>query len=513
MLIKSGIIVAFFTMLSRIFGLARELFVASIFGSSAIADCVNIAFKFPNLFRRIFGEGALSVVFIPIFSQKLLESRSSAHRFSSEVLTLLFISLIILSTLMQIFMPYLMVLIAPGFYKIQEKYELAILLCRITTPYLIFISISAIFGGMLNSVKKFAAFAFVPIIMNICVILFTYLWQEKLNAHFAISYSLILAGILQVIFMWFCLLRAKLTFSPSLAFYDNPEVIKLLKNMGPAAISSGVQQINLFISQSIASFIPGAVSILSYAERLYQLPLAIIGVTFGTILLPELSQIYKKKDLEGANNLQNNAIIIALALSIPATLGLLLLAKPIIHLIYERGAFVAEDTSKTAYALAAFSLGLPAFVIAKILTPIFYANGDTKTPMRITVYSLLFNSFLNIALMIPFDHVGIAIGSSISAWYNVFLLGKYAKSHGNFKIQIKTKKSIYKIIISAFFMIAVLCISNYFFHDFYYSLSFVVKAQALFITIIIAAMVYLLMLYFFKIHLFLIKHRITAKTV
>jgi putative peptidoglycan lipid II flippase len=358
---------------------------------------------------------------------------------------------------------------------------------------------------MLNSVKKFAAFAFVPIIMNICVILFTYLWQEKLKAHFAISYSLILAGILQVVFMWFCLLRAKLTFSPSLAFYDDPEVIKLLKNMGPAAISSGVQQINLFISQSIASFIPGAVSILSYAERLYQLPLAIIGVTFGTILLPELSQIYKKKDLEGANNLQNNAIIIALALSIPATLGLFLLAKPIIHLIYERGAFVAEDTSKTAYALAAFSLGLPAFVIAKILTPIFYANGDTKTPMRITVYSLLFNSFLNIALMIPFDHVGIAIGSSISAWYNVFLLSKYAKSHGNFKIQIKTKKSIYKIIISAFFMIAVLCISNYFFHDFYYSLSFVVKAQALFITIIIAAMVYLLMLYFFKIHLFTYK--------
>jgi putative peptidoglycan lipid II flippase len=513
MLIKSGIIVAFFIMLSRIFGLARELFVASVFGSSSIADCVNIAFKFPNLFRRIFGEGALSVVFIPIFSQKLLESQSSARKFSSEVLTLLFISLIILSTLMQIFMPYLMVLIAPGFYKIQEKYELAILLCRITTPYLIFISISAIFGGMLNSVKKFAAFAFVPIIMNVCVILFTYLWQEKLKAPFAISYSLILAGILQVVFMWFCLLRAKLTFSPSLAFYDDPEVIKLLKNMGPAAISSGVQQINLFISQSIASFIPGAVSILSYAERLYQLPLAIIGVTFGTILLPELSQIYKKKDIEGANNLQNNAIIIALALSIPATLGLFLLAKPIIHLIYERGAFVAEDTSKTAYALAAFSLGLPAFVIAKILTPIFYANGDTKTPMRITVYSLLFNSFLNIALMIPFDHVGIAIGSSISAWYNVFLLSKYAKSHGNFKIQTKTKKSIYKIIISAFFMIAVLCISNYFFHDLYYSLSFAVKAQILFITIIIAAMVYFLMLYFFKIHLFLIKHRITAKTV
>jgi putative peptidoglycan lipid II flippase len=505
MLLKSGIIVAFFTMLSRLFGLARELFVAATFGSSAIADCVNVAFKFPNLFRRIFGEGALSVVFIPIFSQKLLDSQDSARKFSGEVLTLLFISLIILSTAMQLAMPYLMVLIAPGFYEVQEKYELAVLLCRITTPYLIFISITAIFGGMLNSVKKFAAFSFVPIIMNICVIAFTYLWQERLTAHFAISYSLIFAGVLQVVFMWFCLYRAKLTFSPSLSFYDDTDVTKLLKNMGPAVMSSGVQQINLFVSQSIASFIPGAVSILSYAERLYQLPLAIIGVTFGTILLPELSQIYKKKDLVGANNLQNNAIIIALVLSIPATVGLFVLANPIIHLIYERGAFIAEDTNKTANALASFSLGLPAFVIAKILTPIFYANGDTKTPMRITIYSLLVNTFLNIVLMIPFDHIGIAIGSSIAAWYNVWLLNKYAKSQGNFKINIKTRKCVYKIFISAFVMMGVLFISDYFFHDLYYSHSVMVKILTLFSSIIIAAMVYLLTLYFFKIHLFFIK--------
>ena len=505
MLLKSGIIVAFFTMLSRFFGLARELFIAATFGSSAIADCVNVAFKFPNLFRRVFGEGALSVVFIPIFSQKLMESQDSARKFSSEVLTLLFIALIILSTVMQITMPYLMVIIAPGFYEIQEKYELAILLCRITTPYLIFISITAIFGGMLNSVKKFAAFAFTPIIMNVCVIIFTYFWQARLTAHFAISYSLIFAGVLQVVFMWFCLFKAKLTFSPSLGFRDDADVTKLLKNMGPAAMSSGVQQINLFISQSIASFIPGAVSILSYAERLYQLPLAIIGVTFGTILLPELSQIYKKKDIAGANNLQNNAIIIALILSVPATVGLFVLANPIIHLIYERGAFVANDTIKTANALAAFSLGLPAFVIAKILTPIFYANGDTKTPMRITIYSLLVNTFLNIALMIPFDHVGIAIGSSIGAWYNVWLLNKHAKAHGDFKVTAKTKECIYKIVISAFVMTLVLFVSDYFCHDYYYSSSFLVKALALFSSIIIAGMVYLLIFYFFKIHLIFVK--------
>jgi putative peptidoglycan lipid II flippase len=275
--------------------------------------------------------------------------------------------------------------------------------------------------------------------------------------------------------------------------------------MGPAAMSSGAQQVNLFVSQSIASFIPGAVSILSYAERLYQLPLAIIGVTFGTILLPELSQIYQKKDITSANNLQNNAIIISLVLSVPATIGLFVLANPIIHLIYERGVFVSEDTIKTANALAAFSLGLPAFVIAKILTPIFYAHGDTKTPMRITIYSLLVNTFLNIVLMIPFGHVGIAMGSSIAAWYNVGLLNKYAENCGDFKIFTKTKHCICKIGVSAFVMMLVLFLSNYFCQDLYYSDNLFIKTLALFFTIFIAGMVYMLILYFFKLHLIFMK--------
>ena len=388
MLLKSSIIVAFFTMISRLFGLSRELFIASSFGSSIIADCVNIAFKFPNLFRRIFGEGGLSILFIPIFSRKLLDSKDAARQFSGKVLSLLFIFLVVFSAMLQLIMPCLMIFIAPGFCKIQEQYELAILLCRITTPYLIFVSITAIFGGMLNSVKKFAAFAFVPVIMNVCVIVFTYLVQNILSSQFAIAYSLILAGLLQVIFMWLCLIREKLYFSPSFNFYKDPDIIKLFKNMGPAAMGSGTQQLNLFVSQSIASFIPGAISILSYAERLYQLPLAIIGVTLGTVLLPELSQIYKKKDIISANNLQNNAITISLIFSIPAMIGLFILSRPIIHLIYERGSFSMEDTNRTASALSAFSLGLPAFVMVKIFTSSFYANDDTKTPMKIMFYSL-----------------------------------------------------------------------------------------------------------------------------
>jgi len=500
MLIKSGIIAAFFTMVSRVFGLAREQFIAAVFGASWIADAVNVAFKFPNLFRRIFGEGALSAVFIPIFSEKVHESPQSARKFSGEVLTLLFLALTLLSVIMQVFMPYLMFLIAPGFHANPEKYELAILLCRITTPYLIFISITAILGGMLNSVKKFAAFSFSPVIMNICVILFTYSFENSLTAHFAISYSLIFAGVLQVTFMYFALVKAKLAFSLSTNFKDK-DVTRLVKRMGPATLSSGAQQINLFISQSIASYIPGAVSILSYADRLYQFPLALIGVTFGTILLPELSQIYKKKNFTEANNLQNRAIIIALAISLPAMVGLFALANPIIHVIYERGAFQAEATAKTAGVLAAFALGLPAFVLAKILTPIFYANGDTKTPMRITIYSLLVNTGLNIALMFQFAESGIAIGTSVAAWFNVWLLAAGAKQHGNFKISNKTKKIIYKILLSTLIMLVFLYISDYFYHDLYYSSNFFIKAFSLLFCILIAMMLYLGILFCFKLHL------------
>lgn len=496
MLFRSGIIVAFLTMVSRIFGLVRELFIAATFGSSAIGDCVNVAFKFPNLFRRVFGEGALSAVFIPVFTQKLLDSRLSARQFSGEVLTLLFLVLVGLVMLVQIAMPYLMLLIAPGFYLNVEKYELSVLLCRITTPYLIFISVTAIFGGMLNSVKKFAAFAFTPVIMNICVILFTHFLQGKLAAHFAISYALIFAGLVQILFMWFCLYRAGLTFVPSFNFYD-PDVKKLIRNMGPATMSSGAQQINLFISQSIASFVPGTVSILSYADRLYQFPLALIGVTFGTILLPELAQFYKKKSVNEANGLQVKAIIIALAVSVPSMVGLVILSEPIIHLIYERGMFLRGDTIKTAETLAIFALGLPAFVLTKVLTPIFYANGDTKTPMRITIYSLVVNTGLNIVLMIFFAHVGIALGSSLAGCYNVWLLFIYAKRYGWLKIPTKNWRYMYKILISSVIMGLFLLMANKFCNNFYYSDEIMVKIISLFSVIFASIVIYILLLYRF----------------
>jgi putative peptidoglycan lipid II flippase len=504
MLLKSGIIVGFFTLVSRLFGLAREFFIAFIFGTSPIADCVNVAFKFPNLFRRVFGEGALSVVFIPIFNKKLVNSTQEAKKFSGEIFLLLLITLIIITVIAEIFMPYLMLLLAPGFYLENEKFELAVTLCRITTPYLIFVSITALLGGILNSIEKFAAFAFVPVILNICVIAVTYGLKNRIDAHYGISFSLLVAGVLQVMFMFFCLHRLKMSFPVALNTKDK-DVLQFIKNMGPAAIGAGSQQLNLFVSQSIASFLPGAISILSYADRLYQLPLALIGITFGTILLPHLSRTYKIKDYKKANNIQNKAIQIALMLSIPAACGLFSLAKPIIHLVYQRGQFISHDTILTAQALAAFSFGLPAFVLAKILTPIYYANLDTKTPLRISVQSFVINSLLTIGLMIPFKHVGIALASSISSWINVWLLNKSAKQYGEFIITAETKWFSLKVIIASVIMLNFIYLAIFYMEELFYSDSLSVKAASIFGTIVITFLVFALSSYLLKMHNVLIR--------
>lgn len=498
-MLKSGLIVAFFTLLSRFFGLARELFIAATFGSTAVADCVNIAFKFPNFFRRIFGEGALSAVFIPIFNEKLLSSKNDARIFTGEIFTLLLLVLIVLTLLMQIFMPYLMVIIAPGFFAEGDKYDLTVLLCRMTMPYMIFVSITALFGGMLNSIGRFAAFAFVPIIMNISVIIVTIALRSDIAPQYGVAISLIVAGILQVGFMFYCVYRNDLTFPLKFNPKDK-DVSKLLRNMGPATLGSGTQQLNLFISQSIASFIPGAVSILSYADRLYQLPLALIGITFGTILLPELSKIYSSGNLDKANILQNRAAQVGFLISLPAMVGLFVLAHPIIYLIFQRGEFTSSDTTLTANALAVFSLGLPAYVFAKILIPIFYANQDTRTPFKISVKSLVVNVTLNIALMIPFGYIGIAAGSSLAAWYNVYLLNKHAKTYGNYTLSTETFSVLTKIAICSLLMGEFIYISLGQIEEYFYNDSLIIRAASLLGTITLAIALYLIMVIIFKLH-------------
>lgn len=462
MLIKSGIIVALLTLVSRVFGMFRELFIATTFGTSAYADAVNIAFKLPNLFRRILGEGALSSVFVPIFTEKLNLSKDSAKEFASKVIFWLFLLLVLIVVLMEYFMPEIMLLLAPGFTADPGKFELTVLLCRISIFYLIFVSLVAIIGGMLNSVGRFAAFASTPIIMNIVIILGTILFDNYIENYYAINIAIVLAGIIQLAVIVWYMCRAGLYLNIPQVSYHDKDITKLLRLMGPATITAGAMQINLFISQSIASFIPGAVSILSYADRLYQLPLSLIGVTFGTILLPELSRLYKSRAIDQARKTQDQAIKFGLFLTLPCSVVLVVMCQPIISLIYEYGAFRAEDTIATASAIAAFSLGLPAFVLTKIFMPIFFAHSDTKTPMKITLYGIVVNIVLNVILMQLFGFVGIALGSSIASWYGVYLSIKYTYRYDYFHITKDLMLFIFKIIFAGF----VAGIFTYYFYNY-----------------------------------------------
>lgn len=477
-LFRSGIVVAFFTFVSRLFGLVRELFIAAVFGAGDMADTVNVASKLPSLFRRITAEGALSTVFVPIFNEKMLSSKEEALKVTGEIFTLLVTILVILTALMQLFMPPLMYIIAPGFAENADKFEVTVLYCRITMPYVIFVSVSALFGGILNSVGRFAAFAFCPVILSVGVVLFTWLFRDSFGAGLALSISIIVAGLMQVLFMTYCLYRAGLLF-PLVFSWKDKDVGRFLVNMVPAAISSGVQQLNLFISQSIASFVTGAVSILSYADRIYQFPLSIIGITFGTILLPELSRMYKSNNSKEAALIQNKAIKAGMFLALPAAFGIILLAEPIIHVIYERGAFTRADTIKTAGAISAFALGLPAFILSKILTPIFYAHNDTKTPMKLTIYSLSVNTVLNIILMFPFGPIGIALGSSIAAWYNVYLLKVYTSRQHQFRLPLSVVTFCFKVCLSCAFMALIILGIRYNFESCFYAPSTLYKVSVL----------------------------------
>ncbi len=492
-MLRSGFIVAFYTLVSRILGMAREIFISNLFGSGSIADSVNVAFKLPNLFRRIFAEGALASVFVPIFNNKLAESQTIAENFASKVFWLLTMTLIIVILIMQYFMPELMMIMAPGFQNNIDKFNLTILLCRITMPYLLFISMAAFLGGMLNSVGRFASFAFAPVILNLAVIFGTLGLKEYMSDATAISYSIIFGGLLQVVFMIISIRRADLHIrvAPNAAFALDKDINKLLKMMVPATISSGAAQINIFISQSIASFIPGAVSILSYAERIYQFPLSIIGIAFGTVLLPKLSKLYKTGDVEQIDKTQNDAIKFSLFLSLPCAFSIMVLASPIIELIYQRGAFTGDDTIKTAAALAAFAVGLPAFILAKIFTPIFYANCDTKTPMKITLQALLVNTLLNVFLMQFIGHVGIALGSSIAAWYNLYLLIRSTHSYGFFRLTAGTKKFITKIFICAIATAASVSGIAKLMHNFFYNETLMMQIISMMTLITSGILIYL----------------------
>lgn len=408
-------------MLSRVFGFVRDILIANFLGAGAVADAFVVAFRFPNLFRRLFAEGAFAAAFVPLFSRSLEgEGRTPAREFAEHAFAALAIILLVFVIVVQVTMPWLMPYLAPGFNEVPGKMEMATEFSRIAFPYLLFISLVALQSGVLNALGKFSAAAAAPVLLNITLItaILGFGGSDEETGR-ALVWGVFAAGIIQFAWLtWHChragfpikFRRPKLT----------PKVRTLGRRTLPVVFGASLYQINLLIGTILATTISdGAVSYLYYADRITQLPLGVVGIAVGTALLPMISRQLEKGDINDANNAQNRGAEFALLLTLPAAVALIAIPGPIVATLFERGAFDAAATQATATALAAYALGLPAYVGIRVFTPGFFAREDTKTPVIIAALSIIVNIALNLILMREFAHVGIAIASSVSAWLNV----------------------------------------------------------------------------------------------
>ena len=464
-LIASTSTFGFFTLISRILGYVRDILIAIFLGTSLFADAFFVAFRLPNTFRRLFAEGSFNAAFIPSYAGILAQNKKEADNFAKNVFNLLFIILLFFVFLAEIFMPQLIFLIAPGFYKDPEKLKLAIDLSRITFPFLFFICLASFFGAILNSYNKFAAAAAAPIILNVVLIatLFFSTWINISNV-LLLSYAVSLAGFLQLIVLFFFVRK---NFIPilSVKIVIDKKVKFFFKKLLPSIFSSGVTQINILVGTIIASFQAGAVSYLYYADRVYQMNLAIAGIAVGTVMLPELSKHVKKNNANQIINLQNRALELCLFLSIPAAVALILASNEIITSLFGYGSFNNESVINTATALTFFAFGVPAFSILKIFSNFFFARNDTKTPFYLSVMSVILNILISISFFNKIGFVIIPIATSISSWINVFFHFYFIKKRNLYFFD---KTFIYKfprMILSAVVMGVVLYLLLGFFSD------------------------------------------------
>ncbi|MBX9727076.1 MAG: murein biosynthesis integral membrane protein MurJ, partial [Rickettsiales bacterium] len=460
--------VGFFTFLSRISGFVRDVLMANLLGAGVLSDAFFVAFKLPNFFRRLFAEGAFNAAFIPSFSSILTsDGRDAAIKFAGEVMSVLLLVLLVLNAVFILFMPWITPLFAPGFTDTPEKFNLTVALSQITFPYILFISLVSLLGGILNSMGKFAAPAASPILLNLCMI-GGLLWLVGLSdtpAH-ALAYAVFIAGMVQL--GWLVMICIRADMMPPLT---PPRLTKQVKTMlllmAPAALGSGVQQMNLLIDVIIASHIPSAVSYLYYADRITELPIGMIGVAVGTVLLPMMSKHIRSGKLDEARASMNRALELVLLFGLPSTAALCVISEPIIRVLYQHGAFTTTDMAETVPTLIAFTFGLPAFLAVKVLAPGFFANHDTKTPFKIALVCVAVNLVLNLTLSGPFKQVGMAAATSIAGWVNVALMGYILHKRGLFVPDALLKKRLMKMLAASGIMAMALLISEGYFAGFY----------------------------------------------
>ncbi len=450
-ILRHIITISGFTVMSRVFGLVREIMIARFLGASLVTDAFFVAFKFPNLFRRIFAEGAFNAAFVPLFSRKLVsEGREPAKSLAEVIFSAMLVFLTIFVLLVVIFTPTIIHILAPGFATTPERLELAITFTRITFPYILFISLAAHLSGVLNSFDRFAAAAGVPILLNVVMISSLLICPYiDLSYGIGLSIAVTIAGIVQL--LWLYVACWRMDFRIRLRWPRiTPDIKELLRLMVPGAIGAGVMNINLFIDTILASFLPEkSVSYIFYADRLNQLPLSMFGIAIGTALLPLLSRQLKAGEYEKA--LQNKLVAtdVALQLTVPAAVGLVMLSYPLIHLIYGMS---VSDTQATANALAAFAIGVPAYVLNKVFVTGFFARQDTKTPVKIAIGCIFLNLLLNLILMKYLGHVALALSTSLSAWMHTFALYGVLKKRSWFALTHGIKVASIKITFISILM-------------------------------------------------------------
>ena len=451
-LIKSTGTFSFFTIISRLLGYLRDILIAIFLGTGPLADAFFVAFRIPNTFRRLFSEGTFNAAFVPSYASELSQGKDQSDQFANNIFKLLILGLLLIVIVIEIFMPLFVFLIAPGFEGDTEKMSLAINLTRITFPFLFFISLASFFAAILNSHNRFAVASAAPIILNILLISVLFV-GNYLNDQlvYYLSYAVTISGIIQLVFLYFFVKKfflLKLNFR----FEIDEKVKNFFRKLLPSIFSSGVTQINILVGTIIASFQTSAVSYLYYADRIYQINLAIAGIAIGTVILPQLSRYIQENLSSEITRIQNKALELSLFLSIPASIALLIASEEIVSALFGYGSFDESAVTNSSNALFYFALGLPAFSLIKVFSSFFFARHNTKIPFYISLISVLINIIISVIYFRSVGFIIIPIATTISSWFNSFVLFFFLKKKDLFYFNKIFLHRFIRIIIAAIFM-------------------------------------------------------------
>ena len=440
-LIKGFVTVGGWTMLSRILGFVRDILIARFLGTGAAAEAFFVAFSLPNMFRRFFAEGAFNMAFVPLYAKKLEAEGTEADAFARDAVAGMVMILTLFSVVGIVFMPVLVLAMASGFAD-DPRFDLAVYYGRISFPYILFISLAALVSGVLNSNGRFLAAAAAPAVLNIVfTIAMALVWffpwliphatpVPELIFGRALSWSVPVGGIAQLALVWWAAARAGHRLLPRRRPRLTRDLKRLLVIAAPAALAGGVVQVNLLVGRQVASYFEGAVAWLNYADRLYQLPLGVVGIAIGVVLLPDLSRRVRAGDIAGQQDAYSRAFEFSWLLTLPSAVALLVVPLPLVSVLFERGAFDADDSARTAVALMIYAVGLPAFVLQKVLQPLYFAREDTTRPLQFAGVSLVINAIAAIGLSPVIGWPAAALGTTLAAWGMVWQLARGVRGLG-----------------------------------------------------------------------------------